>query len=167
MSRVLAFWRAAEGTGICLNWLRLQHIASILSMPGVTWNQRRMGWLAAVAPKKLQYCRQTPVKGKDYMLLKKKPASLCKWKITCISPDRFHFPQKVSDALRISSQIDWWRSPYTKPVHKEWERLLFFQIHRIQEKKNHKAHKETETWPKFRTLETNPNEMEIYDLTKN
>lgn len=43
----------------------------------------------------------------------------------------------------------------------------FFKYIEFRKKKNHKAHKETETWPKFRTLETNPNEMEIYDLTKN
>lgn len=47
------------------------------------------------------------------------------------------------------------------------EVAIFSNTQNSEKKKNHKAHKETETWPKFRTLETNPNEMEIYDLTKN
>ena len=43
--------------------------ADILWMPGGRWEKRTVVWLAAAAPKSLQYCRQTP-EG-DHELLKK------------------------------------------------------------------------------------------------
>ena len=67
-------------------------------MPG-DWREQRtenrgeLRWLAAIAPKKLRHYRQTPEETRDYELLKKKPANLSNWEITCTRPKMLH-PQK-------------------------------------------------------------------------
>lgn len=96
-SNMLAFWRAAQGMGFCLTWLRALTEMAYFGYLGAR-EQNRAQWLVAV-PETLQCHRQTPEGSRDKKLLKKKLVNLSNWEIPCTSPaiakaQRLHFPRK-------------------------------------------------------------------------
>ena len=73
---------------------------SILWMPGDCWGQRGEWHLAAAAPENKPW---TPQGARDDKHLKKKPAILSNWEITCTSPEKLRPPKRISEAPRLPS----------------------------------------------------------------
>lgn len=142
VSYVPAFWRAAIGTGFYLTWFGVLMGADVIWMPGGQWEQRRVGWLPAAAPKKLQYYRQILEGARDYELLKKKLANLSNWQITHTSLES-HICPKAFRGPTVYNWADWWRSSPVWSSPQRLEEVAIFQMHKSQQK-NQKAHKETE-----------------------
>lgn len=98
-------------------------------MPGGRWERRTVAWLAAAAPKSLQYCRRTP-EG-DIMRAWKiiwQPSLVGK---SHTQAQRSGTPRKgVRAPPKICKQADWWRC---FPVWGQKRWLLFFQMHKTQQ----------------------------------
>lgn len=106
------------------------------------WEQKRVGWLPAAAPKNLQYCRHTREETRDYELLEKKKlqTSLIGKLYTQaqashpLTPKRFQRPPE-------SNQTDWWRSSPLQGSPSKFMRRLIFWMHKIQKKQKSRRHK--------------------------
>lgn len=101
-SNVLAFLRAAQGTGFCLASLRAltEQVSNsghwwgpgVLCMLVGHWEQERSGQLATVEPELVVSQAQ---KKQDYEILKKIPVSLSSWENCTQRPSEVTFPPKV------------------------------------------------------------------------
>ena len=84
---------------------------------------------------------QSPETARDYKLLKKKPANLSNREVTPTSPEG-HIPKQGLKGSR--NLLPGWLMkvfPCMMPFHKDWERWLILQMHKLQQY-NNKAHKE-------------------------
>lgn len=111
----------AQRTGFCLNWLWECEPAYCRCLEATENNGEQSGL-------QRQHLRSWSTEsGRDYGLLKKKLANL--WlEIThgsYITQKRFHRPPNL--------QLGWLVKvfSYVKPVHKDWEIWLFFQMHKF------------------------------------
>lgn len=168
-SETFQLWLASQGASFCLGWLGVLMELVYLRCLGVTENKRKIRDLV-----QLQRTCSTTARHQR----KQKTTISCKWNQQTYllqnythKPGEDTSPQNAWEALWMPSQAGWWRSsPSTKPVHKDWERWLFFQMHKTQQKLVRHLKKQgnmTQSKEKNKSPEINPKETEIYELLDN